>query len=93
VNSRILDADYLREQYEALRREALAVSPEAPRGHGLMLFLTRGMVAWIEALSTLTSRHPLGAQEVSTLPVAVRPEIATLLANMILVCMGEEQHA
>jgi hypothetical protein len=93
MNSRMLDADYLREQYEALRREALAVSSDAPRGHGLMLFLTHGMVAWIEALSTLTCRHPLGAQEASTLPVAVRPEIATLLANMILVCMGEEQRA
>lgn len=92
MSCRTLDADYLREQYETLRQEALDVSVEAPRGHGLALFLTRGMVAWIEALSTLTRRQVQKAQNVSALPIAIRPEMTSVLANMILICMTEEAH-
>ena len=86
-----LDAGYLLEQYEALRREALAVSPEARRGHGLALFLTRGMVTWIDALSTLSCRQRRSTDDVPTFPLAARPEITTVLTNMVLVCMEETQ--
>jgi len=79
------------DQYEALRQQALAVSPEARRGHGLALFLTRGMVAWMEALSTLSSRQTHVAEDMPALPIAARPEITTVLANMVLVCMEEAQ--
>jgi hypothetical protein len=34
MRCRTFDAGYLLEQYEALRQQALAVSPEAQRGHG-----------------------------------------------------------
>jgi len=37
------DCRYGLEQYEALRREATESGPGGPRGHGLALFLTRGM--------------------------------------------------
>jgi hypothetical protein len=85
-----LDAEYLLEQYELLRQEAVQLSPYAQRGHGLLLFLTRGMVAWIEAVSCLSARQadPVEATD-APLPVALRPEITTVLANMVLVCMQE----
>ena len=83
------DAETLAQHYEALRREALAVTPEGPRGHGLVLFTTRGMAAWIEALSSLTGRWPAPVEESSILPISLRPEIATILANMVLVCLRE----
>lgn len=87
------DAEYLLEQYELLRREALEVSPHAQRGHGLMLFLTKGMVAWIETVSCLSGRQPVPAEATtSALPLSLRPEITTVLANMVLVCM-QEAHA
>lgn len=84
------DAEYLLEQYELLRREAVELSPYAQRGHGLLLFLTRGMVAWIEAVSCLSVRRAGPAEATNApLPVALRPEITTVLANMVLVCMQE----
>lgn len=84
------DAEYLREQYELLRREAVELSPHAQGGHGLLLFLTRGMVAWIEAVSCLSGRREASAEvTTSTLPFSLRPEITTVLANMVLVCMQE----
>jgi hypothetical protein len=65
------------------------------RGHGLALFLTRGMSAWLGALRALvppppTSRGKLpGAEEPSREgapmhPPSVRAELATLLAGMLL---------
>jgi hypothetical protein len=84
------DAEYLLEQYELLRREALEIAPHAQRGHGLLLFLARGMVAWIEAVSCLSGRRAAMAEgTTSTLPLSLRPEITTVLANMVLVCMQE----
>ena len=46
-----------RQEYEILRQEALDVNTR--RGHGLALFLSRGMMAWLEALAALRSRRPL----------------------------------
>jgi hypothetical protein len=86
-----LDAAYLADQYEALRREALALSPEARRGRGLALFQTHGMVRWIDAISTLSCRQTRSTAELATVPDAGCPEIATVLANMVLVCMQETQ--
>ena len=84
------DAEYLREQYELLRREAVELSPYVQRGHGLLLFLTRGMVAWIEAVSCLSGRRAAPSEvTTSTLHFSLRPEITTVLANMVLICMQE----
>jgi hypothetical protein len=91
MRCRTLDAGYLLEQYETLRHQALAVSLDVHRGHGLSLFLTRGMVAWIEALSTLSHPQRRVADDLPTLPITVRPEITTVLANMVLVCMKETE--
>ena len=85
------DPDYLLEQYETLRREVLALVPGTQRGHGLMLFLTRGMVAWMHALSSLASRSfPSQLPTDTCMPIlSSRPDIARVLANMLLGCMQE----
>lgn len=93
MSSHPFDAEYLLEQYELLRREAIEVSSSTQRGRGLLLFLTRGMVAWIEAVSCLSRCQVAPAElTISAPPVSLRPEITTVLANMVLVCM-QETHA
>jgi hypothetical protein len=52
VNSS-LDPRAVLDQYEALRREALERGPFGPRGQGLALFLSRGLPAWLAALTAL----------------------------------------
>lgn len=61
------------QEYENLRQEALQAGSR--RGHGLALFLSRGMMAWLEALTAV-----------------LRPDLTTLLANMVLSCMRGETH-
>lgn len=89
---------HVRDQYEALRREALAGNPFGPRGHGLALFLSRGMPAWLAALSQLTPRHaPERAAEAEELlltqapefALGVRSELTLVLAAMVLACSQE----
>jgi hypothetical protein len=85
-------------QYEALRREALEVAPFGPRGHGLALFLTRGMPAWLAALTALAPTRPVpcgddgpSQRRPPVLP-ASRAELTSLLAGMVLACAPEEGH-
>lgn len=81
------------QEYENLRREALQTGSR--RGHGLALFLSRGMVAWLGALTALNPRPvPRSAplQESVDLPSVLRPDLTTLLANMVLSCMRRETH-
>lgn len=93
-----MDSAYVRDQYEALRREALTGDPFGPRGHGLALFLSRGMPAWLAALSMLTPRHaPERATEAEELLLtqapefapAVRSELTLVLAAMVFACSQE----
>jgi len=81
-----------RQAYENLRQEALQTSSR--RGHGLALFLSRGMMAWLEALTALRPRPvPQSVpQESCDLPSVLRPDLTTLLANMVLSCMRREAH-
>jgi hypothetical protein len=83
--------DWKRE-YEDLRREALQAGSR--RGHGLALFLSRGMKAWLEALTSLRPRPVTKStsQESVDLPPVVRPDLTTLLANMVLSCVRREEH-
>lgn len=76
-----------RQEYENLRQEALQA--DSRRGHGLALFLSRGMMAWLEALTALSPRSVLQSapQESVDLPSLLRPDLTTLLANMVLSCM------
>ena len=78
------------QEYENLRLEALQAG--AHRGHGLALFLSRGMTAWLEALTALRS-PPVSQstpQESFDLPSVVRTDVTTLLTNMVLSCMRGE---
>lgn len=81
-----------KQEYEDLRREALQASSR--RGHGLALFLSRGMMAWLEALMALRSRPrwQTTPQESLDIPLVLRPDLTTLLANMVLFCMRGEAH-
>jgi hypothetical protein len=81
-----------KQEYEHLRREALQVGSR--RGHGLALFLSRGMMAWLEALTALRPRPASEdpSPESVDLPSVLRPDLTTLLANMVLSCMGKEMH-
>jgi hypothetical protein len=88
----VADAAYVLDQYEALRREALEVAPFAPRGHGLALFMARGLPAWLTAVATLAPPRPARAVDerpaapASRLLPAARVELTTVLASMVLRC-------
>jgi len=87
---------YLIEQYEALRREATAVAQSSVRGHGLALFLARGMRSWLEALSVLEPPpggrpprfDPPGRDPVEP---SLRANLTTLLAGMVLACTETQE--
>lgn len=51
-----VNAAYVRDQYELLRQEAVTADPMGPRGHGLVLLMTRGISAWLGIVQTLTPR-------------------------------------
>ena len=81
------------EQYEALRREATETPLGGSRGHGLALFLTRGLPGWLAALTALTAprRPPPAPAEAPrhpgpTLGPSARTELTTVLAGMVLAC-------
>lgn len=81
------------DQYEALRREALEAVPFGPRGHGLALFLNRGLPDWLAALTALVppgvSSRPIAEPPPDGGPrvePAARGELTTVLAGMVLAC-------
>lgn len=93
------DPHIVLEQYEALRREATETTPCGPRGHGLALFLTRGLPGWLAALTALTPtrRPPPPATAAAprhpgpTLGPSARTELTTVLAGMVLACAAERE--
>lgn len=81
-----------KQEYENLRQEALQAG--ARRGHGLALFLSRGMRAWLEALTALKPRSVAQSAHAESVdwPLVSRPDLTTLLASMVLSCMRRETH-
>lgn len=85
---------YYEQHYESLRREALSRHRGLERGHGLALFLSQGMLAWMKALATLQPPHL--ASLVETIPGpspghpkltrSIRGQLTTVLAGMVLAC-------
>jgi hypothetical protein len=59
-----------RQEYEILRQEALDIG--ARRGHGLALFLSRGMIAWLHALTAVRPRRPIRMASSITRPMCCR---------------------
>jgi hypothetical protein len=82
-----------------LRREALEKDWRGERGHGLALFLARGMSAWVvavEALAPAVSKRQWPADDAAcsaapTLPSSFRAELTTVLAGMVLAYGGGEE--
>jgi len=85
-----LDTASLSEQYEVLRKEALEFDQTGRRGHGLALFLSRGMIAWMLALRALVPRPTTVSKEKAVrcpdLPSGVRSALTLVLADMVLSC-------
>jgi hypothetical protein len=90
------DPGYARDEYEALRREATEAGACERRGHGLALFLTRGMPGWLAGLTALApAPRPLRALSEAppegkpTVLASARAELTTVLAGMVLACTRE----
>lgn len=89
-----LDADYVHEQYERVRREATTSDPTMPRGHGLALFMMRGMSGWLAAMQTLAPSAFAQPGRTSTIASADRvawraddrTELTQILASLVLSC-------
>jgi hypothetical protein len=93
---RPLDSAYVLDQYEALRREALGCQAYGVRGHGLVLFLSRGMPAWMAALSAFEGPQckryaveDLQLLRSMELPAEARSELTLVWAGMVLACTKE----
>lgn len=78
-----------KQEYECLRQEAL--HPGARRGHGLALFLSRGMMAWLKALTVLKPR-PVAIGKSDAQSMIPQSDLRALLASMVLSCMGRDTH-
>ena len=80
------DSGALLSGYEEIRSQALR-SGCSGRGHGLALFVRRGMAAWLTACAPLT-RPPEALREKPAesdrVPPDLRNEVATVLAEMAL---------
>lgn len=90
---------YYEQHYERLRQEALSSCRCLERGHGLALFLSQGMVAWMKALTTLQPPRPSSEESIpgpfstaTELSKSVRSELTTVLAGMVLVCRRSQTH-
>ena len=93
-----VNAAYVREQYELVRREATTADPMGPRGHGLVLLMTRGVSVWLETVQTLTSRAiavaahtaSMTGVEGTTWKAGDRAVLTRVLASLVLTCAQEE---
>jgi transposase len=101
LTPQIADRLYLLEQYEALRREALEAD-WGERGHGMALFLTRGMTAWVAAVEALAPaaskpQHDAAKDAAQSpqpkLAFSFRAELTAVLAGIVLACSGAEEEA
>jgi hypothetical protein len=80
------ERDYVVEQYEALRREALEAAPFAPRGPGMAVFEMRGMLGWLTVLTALAlpAAPKLPQQAGPQLAGTLRSELTLMLSSMVL---------
>ena len=91
------DPGYSLRAYEQLRQEALASAPGTERGHGLALFVMRGLSAWLHALNALVPRpieparsmEPVSPGPAPSLSPEARSELTNVLADMVLACSQE----
>lgn len=83
---RAADAPDMTAAYEAARAQATGRDIGPAHGRGVVLLMTRGMVSWMETMPGITI--PAGIREEGTAPIlspeATRPEVARILAGMVL---------
>jgi hypothetical protein len=98
VSRTAVDPAYILEQYEQLRRTATQPGNLDAPGHGLALLLSRGLPAWVAALATLTpgprprlSGRPVPPDDPPRWDSAVRMELTTVLAGIVLACAGSTE--
>jgi len=80
------------QEYEALRREAVEDPGASLHGHGLTLLLTRGMPAWLAALSVFACTvpsPPTSSEGVASRPLPQRGALVRTMAEMVLACIKE----
>ena len=90
-----VDVDQVHRQYEVVRHDAatqVAFSGSG-RGYGVALLMTRGMPAWLEAMSTINLpsavlRPMTGSDDLELAP-PVRSELARVLASLVFRCVPE----
>jgi hypothetical protein len=101
VTSGLGDGRYLLEQYEALRREA-SREDWRERGHGMALFMTRGMTSWAAAVAALAPAVPQPQQGAADeaphsdrpmVALSFRAELTAVLAGMVLACCDGNKEA
>jgi hypothetical protein len=91
------DVGYMADQYEALRKQALAATSASRGGHGLALFLVRGMPGWLAALALVVPsperpRRPSESGSLLCRPSLLGSEqsnFTSLLADMVLALRPE----
>ena len=88
-----LDLDQVCRQYEVVRHDAATQVAFSRRGYGMALLMTRGMPAWLEAMSTISLPPvvplPLAGSGNLDLTPPVRSELARVLASLVLGCVPE----
>jgi hypothetical protein len=91
-----VDADYLRAQYELVRREATTTDPTGPRGHGLALLMTRGMSGCLTAIQTLAPTlvgsarmDAIASSDRIAWQANDRTQLTHVLASLVLTCVQE----
>ena len=97
MNQAPLEPTYAIEQYESLRREAIGARMDSRRGHGLELFLNRGMAEWFRALSAFSRTpttyfdpgQPLARSGPVRLEPSLRSPLTMVLSNMVITCCQE----
>ncbi len=80
-----------------MRHEAATRVACGPHGHGMVLLMTRGMPAWLDAVTALrpapgrAARGPRSVLEGTRVDLAppVRSELTRLLASLVLTCAQE----
>ena len=87
-----LDVEQVRRQYEVVRQDAASEDAFSRRGCGAALLMSRGMPAWLKAISTIRlppAGPPPAGSGAPELPPPVRSEMARVLASLVLSRIAE----
>ena len=87
-----LDSDQVCRQYEVVRQDAATDVAFARHGYAVALLMSRGLPAWLKAISTIclpsAGPVPVGSGDVELAP-PVRSEMARVLASLVLSRVAE----